>query len=105
MVSRVTAMQPGWDGHQGKPVDPATAFYSFRLVEGLLARPGIPQPSITPLSYGGLVFEWHRKGWDIEIEIEAPSRLHVYVQRLRQAARTNFNWEAKWTGFRTSLAK
>ncbi len=85
-LSEIMRLQQGWDGHQGRPVEPATAFYAFRLLEGLLVRPGVPLPSITPLSYGGLVLEWHRRGWDIEIEIKAPLRLHVYSHELASGA-------------------
>jgi hypothetical protein len=81
-LNEVIRLPVGWDGHQGKPVEATIATYAFGLLEALLTMPGVPLPSITPLSYGGLVLEWHRKGWDVEIEIDAPSSHHVYTREL-----------------------
>lgn len=80
----------GWDGHQGRPVVPTIAEYAYHLMEALLLRPGVPMPSITPLSYGGLVLEWHRKGWDVEIEIDAPASHCVYTHDLASGAEEDF---------------
>jgi hypothetical protein len=41
--------------------------------------PGVPMPSLMPLSNGGLQIEWHRKGWDVEIEVARPNQLHVWA--------------------------
>jgi len=75
-------LRPGWDGHQGKPANLTIAEYAYILLEALLSRHNIPLPTISPLSYGGLMLEWHRKGWDIEIEIDAPGSLQVYTREL-----------------------
>lgn len=81
-LNEVIRLPVGWDGHQGKPVETTIASYAFTLLEALLAMPGVPLPAITPLSYGGLVLEWHRKGWDVEMEIDAPSSHHLYTREL-----------------------
>jgi hypothetical protein len=72
----------GWDGHQGRPVSPPIADYTFQLLQKLMLRPGLPVPSITPLAYGGVMLEWHRLGWDVEIEIDAPTSHHVYTYEI-----------------------
>jgi len=86
----VVQLEPGWDGHQGKPVRPEIADYAFLLLQRLVRRPGIPRPIISPLSYGGLVLEWHRKGWDVEIEIDAPRSHHIYTHHLASEAEEEF---------------
>ena len=96
-LNEVIRLPAGWDGHKGKPVQAAIATYAFGLLEALLKVPGVPLPSITPLSYGGLVLEWHRKGWDVEIEINAPSSHHVYTRELAPATVREF-----WLGSQLS---
>lgn len=37
----------------------------------------MPEPFITPTNRGGVVIEWHTRGIDLEIEVEAPDLYHV----------------------------
>jgi len=37
-----------------------------------------------------LQLEWHRNGWDLEIEIEGPGQLYAYARELA----TDQEWEA-----------
>ena len=46
-------------------------------------QPGVPLPSITPLSYGGVQLEWHRKGWDLEIEIVGAGKIQVFARDIQ----------------------
>jgi hypothetical protein len=78
----LTRLPIGWDGHQGYPVSPRIADYAFQLLQTLMLRPGLSVPSITPLAYGGILLEWHRLGWDVEIEIDAPASHHVHTYEL-----------------------
>lgn len=94
-LNQIIRLPAGWDGHQGKPVNATIASYAYRLLEALLVRPGVPLASITPLSYGGLVLEWHRKGWDVEIEIDAPASHHVYTHELASGTEREL-----WLGLR-----
>jgi hypothetical protein len=89
-LKELTRLPPGWDGHAGHPLSPPIADYTFQLLEKLMLRPGVPLPSITPLAYGGVMLEWHRRGWDIEIEIDAPTSHHVFTRELATSAEENF---------------
>jgi hypothetical protein len=71
----------GWDGHQGIAANSSVVDFTYKLLEGIM-QPRVPLPSIMPLSYGGILLEWHRKSWDIEIEIESPGNLGVYTRNL-----------------------
>jgi hypothetical protein len=71
----------GWDGHDGKPANPDTVVFAANIIAGLM-RPRVPMPSVMPLSYGGVQIEWHRNNWDVEIEIIAPNRMHVFAYNL-----------------------
>jgi len=55
-----------------------------------VVRPGTPAPFVAPLASGGLQLEWHRNGWDLEIEIEGPGQLYAYARELA----TDQEWEA-----------
>jgi hypothetical protein len=95
----------GWDGHQGKPVNAIIASYAYGLLEALLTRPGVPLATLTPLSYGGLMLEWHRKGWDVEIEINTPSSHYVYTYELSSSAENEFWLGARLEALRDVIAK
>jgi hypothetical protein len=71
----------GWDGHRGIAADPTVVDFTYKVLEGIML-PRVPLPSIMPLSYGGILLEWHRKSWDIEIEIAAPGNLFVNTHNL-----------------------
>ena len=72
----------GWDGHGGKPVNRATLDFAIKILVDLM-RPGVPEPSIGATSYGGVQIEWHRSGWDMEIEIVAPNQLDLFTRNVR----------------------
>lgn len=71
----------GWDGHNGKPTAPASAVHALEVL-GRIMEPGLPLPSIMPLSNGGVQLEWHRKGWDVEMEFLGGPRVEVFVHNL-----------------------
>jgi hypothetical protein len=88
----------GWDGHGARPPSRTIVDYACYLL-ARLTRPGVPPPFVAPLSSGGLQLEWHRKGWDLEIEIEGPGQLYVYANELA----TDQEWEAELTDDLTEL--
>jgi len=75
-IKELMKLEPGWDGHDGKPVDSDVANFAAKFLRETLEPDG-PVPQVVPLSYGGLQFEWHEKGIDLEIEVEAPNRIFV----------------------------
>lgn len=81
MVNRLgelTSLPQGWDGHGGQSVDPAVARFTLEML-GDIMRPDTPLPQLMPLSCGGIQVEWHRNGWDVEIEISKPGQVFVYL--------------------------
>ena len=75
-------LRSGWDGHVGKPISSVALSYTFNIL-GHIMQPGVPLPSITPLSYGGVQLEWHRKGWDLEIEIVGAGKIQVFARDIQ----------------------
>lgn len=81
-LNDIAHLKFGWDGHNGKLVNAVTLQFTIEILVGLM-RPHIPEPSIGATSYGGIQIEWHRKGWDVEIEIVAPNRLEIFTRNVQ----------------------
>ena len=69
---------PGWDGYGGRPIDHSTAQFAAEIL-ATCASVQAPAPSLVPLAYGGVQIEWHRCGWDIEIEIADPNEVYLFA--------------------------
>ncbi len=72
-VADLATLEHDWDSYGAPPID------SVLLVAGaslllLTMRDNTPPPAVVPTSRGGLAFEWHTRGIDLEIEIVTPSR-------------------------------
>jgi hypothetical protein len=91
-LAQLLKFTAGWDGHTGRPISPTVAVYAYYLVPRLM-RPGTPPPFVAPLASGGVQLEWHRNGWDLEIEIKGPGQLYAYARELA----TGREWEADMT--------
>jgi hypothetical protein len=95
----------GWDGHKGRPVLPPVADYAYQLLQKLMLQPGLPLPSITPLAYGGIMLEWHRRGLDVEIEIDAPACHRVYICEIATGTEQHFQLGPRLDRLRDVMTK
>lgn len=98
----LASLPVGWDGHRGRPVSPQSATYALDVLAAVM-RPGTPAPSIVPLSGGAVQLEWHRKGWDIELEIGGPGETHLYTRELRTGDEEHVELGADLDRFATAL--
>jgi hypothetical protein len=89
-LAELLRLPPGWDGHNARPVSRAIVDFTTYLLPRLI-RPSAPPPFIAPLPFGGLQLEWHRNGWDLEIEISAPGELYAFARELA----TGTEWECE----------
>ena len=71
-------LQPGWDGYRGQPTRFDVANFAYALLRSI-SRSSTPQPSLIPLSSGGLQIEWHTDQAEIEMTIRAPLDVDVWV--------------------------
>ena len=44
------------------------------------SRPKTPPPAVVPTVRGGVQLEWHRGGIDLEIEIQSPSEIRLFLE-------------------------
>lgn len=56
----------GWDTYDAIPISEHAICLAY-VVCAL--------PSVVPTSNGGVQFEWHRMGWDVEVEIHADGHI------------------------------
>ena len=73
----------GWDGFDGRPVDSSTAAFALVALSEIMTEE-TPMPSLMPLSYGGVQIEWHRRGWDIEIEVVRPNKMVLWAHDIER---------------------
>ena len=67
-LNELCALPIGWDGYAGQPVSFICANFAASML-ARLSRDNVPPPSIVPGSDGTLQVEWHRKMFDIELDV------------------------------------
>lgn len=65
-VEELTALAPGWNSYNAKPIDAGVAMEAVAFLLDHAYRT-VPEPSIVPLADGGIQIEWHDGGVDLEI--------------------------------------
>jgi hypothetical protein len=68
-IASMTNLRPNWDGYGAEPVSLA----AIQTALGILARMtvDVPEPYVLPTPLGGVQFEWHPRGIDLELEARA----------------------------------
>lgn len=67
-LQRLAALSPGWDSYGAKPLNPSAVRRALNLLPLLLPEYA-PEPSVVPTRDGGVQFEWHRRGIDLEVKV------------------------------------
>lgn len=76
----VAVSEPGW-----RPITDTVLISSLRALRSVMIVDA-SRPSVTPTPEGGLQFEWHEAGWDIEIEVEPDGSIDTWGQHLHNGA-------------------
>lgn len=77
-LNHLCSLRNGWDGYRGRPTRIDVGYFAIQLLQ-MIASCATPEPSIVPLSSGGLQIEWHLEHIEIEITIRAPSDVTVWM--------------------------
>ena len=64
----ILKLRQDWDRAGGRPIDPQLVKSAIGVLSGIMEYNSIP-PSVVPTSVGGIQFEWHVGGVDLEINI------------------------------------
>ena len=67
-LDELTSLPVGWDGYEGQPVSFQCAYFVVQMLERL-CHDGVPAPSLVPGVDGSLQVEWHRNGFDVELDV------------------------------------
>ena len=73
-LGKLLQLSPDWDTYGGSPVNPKCIAAALELALCTL-QDDTPVPSVVPTSRGGLQFEWHTGGVDLEIEFLSATRV------------------------------
>ena len=89
-MNRVAALNPNWDSYGARPVNQRTLEYAFEVIMKFQGEnPTLRVPQIGATVTGGVEFEWHGGGRDLEIQIEAPYRISAFFED----EHTSEDWE------------
>lgn len=78
-IRQLSELRYDWDHQGGARINREVLFFAWHVIRETFEN-DTPPPAIVPLSYGGVQIEWHEKAIDLEIEIEAPFRVHVWYR-------------------------
>ena len=78
-LQELLCLPPNWNSYGAQPISPDNVTAAKDLLRAIV-RPETPQPSVVPTVSGGVQLEWHTGGIDLEIEIQAPGQLHVWLK-------------------------
>lgn len=67
-LNELTSLPRGWNGYRSVPVSFSCASFAAKLLERICTE-GLPPPSLVPGTDGTLQIEWHRNGYDVEIDV------------------------------------
>lgn len=95
-LNKLTSLAAGWDGYQGRPVSLRCAMFAANLIERLFVD-DVPPPQLVPGADGTLQMEWHRNGFDVEIDVLAPYEVIAVRRNLRTGKVDEENLETDYS--------
>src|SRR5439155_24397223 len=76
---QLSGLRDGWDGGSARAIDRQAVDVGLHVLSQLL-QPWSPAPAVVPTAAGGLQFEWHDQGIDLEIGVAPSGHVHVFVE-------------------------
>lgn len=76
-IAGFSTLTPNWDSYGALSINPLCIAASVQLALQLIG-PEVPIPFAGPTVGGGVQLEWHRRGKDLEVYIEFPSRISAF---------------------------
>ncbi len=74
------ATEPGW-----QPITNTAIIRGLQTLRSVMSADS-SRPSLAPTPEGGLQFEWHEAGWDIEVEVEPDGTVETWGRHLHHGA-------------------
>lgn len=76
-IGRLMALGKNWDSYGAPPIDPYIAIAAMRFWLMNFGA-GFPKPWVVPTNEGGIQFEWHKGGLDVEAEFRSRNEILGY---------------------------
>lgn len=89
-VKRLAELATNWDSYGAQPLSPVAVKKGLSILPSLLVDEVIT-PTVVPSRDGGLQFEWHRLGIDVEMKIPPVGPESYYLADA--SAGTELEWE------------
>lgn len=70
-ITELLKLPDNWNSYSASSIRYDTAMFAIVVLENIMAA-GTPIPSVVPTAHGGIQFEWHEHGVDLEIEVLEP---------------------------------
>lgn len=77
-LNELSNLKENWDSYGAFPIKKECICFALNCILIPYMRPMTPAPIIVPLNSGGLMFEWHQGGIDIEIRILPSTEVTIY---------------------------
>ena len=72
----------GWNSYNAKPIRGENLGAALSLLNRVM-RPGTPAPIVVPTVRGGVQLEWHTRGINLEIAIDAADDINFFAEDIR----------------------
>jgi hypothetical protein len=96
-LGETLALPANWDSYAACRVDVNTVEKAFQALCSAMRGDALP-PTVVPTVHGGVQFEWHTRGVDLEIEFSPMGRRYVWCM--------DHQGETEWEGeFNFNLAR
>ena len=76
-LAAILQLPEGWNSYRASRISPDAVGAALRVLSKVM-QAQTPAPAVVPLSDGGVQFEWHRHGIDLELAIDAAGNLSGY---------------------------
>lgn len=81
-LETLSRLGPNWDSYGAPPLRHEAVRTAFDLLLAL-SDSSTPVPQIVPTVLGGIQFEWHQGGIDLEVEVLSQFRIGVFFEDFR----------------------
>lgn len=82
-LNDLCALERGWDGYTGEPVNFETANFAVSILNSVMID-DFPTPQIIPGTGGDLQIEWHLDDVDIELHVKKPNDVEAWREDATQ---------------------
>lgn len=65
----IAALPADWDSYKCQPVSRKALWIAAQIIDDLASDPLVPRPCVTAGPNKSVEIEWHRNGYDVEIEV------------------------------------